>query len=334
MKSKSILPLAILMAVSASFSAQAETGYAEALYADYAKAAQDTISFNVVSLAELSPKGLEKYTFQHYVGYPSYEIVADVNGNKFENIHFKEVSSKAATDEIFEAFHSFDKAGLPLHDANIRVLDINVSLHGKSQNHRALELCWAKIGHCVIYDPAVVYVDSYVQNIRRMKAEGWIEREFYGDSASRATSCVMANSSSSTYSVSKPAFNFILKNALGYVQLNKSIDTVDVTMICGYSSSKCTMNIDEDVQGSNAFDTVSTWNTQCDDNYSEYKSTSGTSITGRFAAATGCTHSKTNGAYLSYNIFQPNTLGVELKADYGGSIHQNKTTVQRTCQIK
>jgi len=36
-----------------------------------------------------------------------------------------------------------------------------------------MEFCWRSLGHCVAMDPAVVFLQSMVDNRLRLAAEGW-----------------------------------------------------------------------------------------------------------------------------------------------------------------
>ncbi|QDH70030.1 hypothetical protein [Marilutibacter alkalisoli] len=175
----SALAVAILAAICSAGALSASPGndrnqYAEGIYSDFALASDHEVVFETRTLARGPAKKLEGLPFADLIGEPHYRL--EFEETRSSNIvapTLAPLSGPVDRTELDGGVEGFDVVGLPVDKASYRLLSVRVTANGQSNEHRALEFCWNSLGHCVVYDPQIEFLDSVVNNYRQAKAEGY-----------------------------------------------------------------------------------------------------------------------------------------------------------------
>lgn len=151
----------------------AAPGYADDIYADYARASSQQVTFEIREISSGPLKQLEGRSFADVVGMPSYHIEADDSPLALRNVRVKADPGVIDRHELDAGVEGFDAVGLPVDLGRYRILSVKASIKGVPRQHKAIEMCWDGQGHCVVFDPNIVFLDSIVNNQRLAKASGY-----------------------------------------------------------------------------------------------------------------------------------------------------------------
>lgn len=173
----SSLALAIA-AGSAALSLQAvqptpAAGYAEGIYADYARDSGQQIAFAVRVVNSGGLKALEGRPLSQVVGMPTHTINTDQQRFNLRNARFEDAPTGLDRHDLDADVAGFDAVGLPVELGTYRLLNVRTTVAGKTRGHQAIEFCWASLDHCVLFDPTIEFIDSIVNNHRLAKAVGY-----------------------------------------------------------------------------------------------------------------------------------------------------------------
>lgn len=167
--------VAALIAGSAALQAKAtaKSPYAESIYADFANASTDRVTFQVKTIASGPLKKLEGLSLAQVIGEPRYKLgFEETRSNHIINPSFDQAADQIDRTELDGGVEGFDVVGLPVNQGKYRSLSIQTTTNGQTRTHEAIEFCWASLDHCVVYDPQIEFLDSIVNNYRIAKAEG------------------------------------------------------------------------------------------------------------------------------------------------------------------
>ena len=173
------LAVVVLATVSsaAAFSARSDNGrgrYAEGVYADFAQASGEKVSFEVRTLSSGPMRRLEGRSFAELTGEPRYRLeFEETRSSRIVDPTFAPLAATIDRAELDAGVEGFDVVGLPVNKGVYRVLAVRTSSGGQTRDHQALEFCWKSQDHCVVYDPQIEFLDSVVGNYRIAKAEGY-----------------------------------------------------------------------------------------------------------------------------------------------------------------
>ncbi|TDR44155.1 hypothetical protein DFR29_106303 [Tahibacter aquaticus] len=320
--------LALATAVPAFAADVARNGYAEALYADYARDADSRIAFGVETLQAGALTDIAGRSLESLVGSSSYLIEANDGPIGLSELRIGPVDQAKVNNEAFAAtVDGFAAAGLPLDQGSYRLLDIAVAMDKQVQQHRAVEFCWSARAHCVVFDPNIEFLDSIVNGHRELRAQGYAPRE--ERIAAPATEAVTARcglASDPRYimkSLTWGAYKRTYKNVYGITMVTKNLggqqSGIRCTSSCavapfGYSnSSSAFANIPFSVDCGNAFGSGTTGRT------------------GKFDAETKCSHRLTFSAKADASVANRGSASVDIKWDTTGSIDSNGGHMIDTC---
>lgn len=146
--------------------------YAENIYADLARFAEQDVTFEVSTTETANAKALGPTTLSMSTGRPSHSISSDVVGNQFIAVAFGP-ASKSDPAESSKRLDEFEVEGLPLRLGTVRALLVTAKIGDQSRQHRAMEVCWNDLRFCRLYDPTIAGAEKSVKAIRKYEAEMW-----------------------------------------------------------------------------------------------------------------------------------------------------------------
>lgn len=288
------LAVTVLAAVGTAgvLSAQSDNGrgrYAEDVYADFARASDQAVSFEVRTVAAGPMKRIEGVSFAELVGEPHYRLAfEETRSSRIVKPALEPLVDPINRDELDGGVEGFDVVGLPVNKGTYRVLAVRTSSGGQSREHRALEFCWKSLDHCVVYDPQIEFLDSVVNNYRTAKAEGYGPRVFEQDAASgdgvsiQATCGLASNPSKIGRSLTWAARTVTYKNVYGMTLVKKNLGGQQVGLTC---NSSCYPALYGYSNASSAYGSMG-YSTDCGWRHSTGK----TGRKGKAISETKCTH--------------------------------------------
>lgn len=213
--------------------------YAERVYAAYQEAAGGRISFEVTPLQAGAVREISARPVNELLGVPSYWIQMDARGTEITSVR-REARVAALDDwETPVALSGFEQMGRSLDSATYRLLSVHVALAAATSEHRALEVCWAAQGWCIVMDPVIQQVDAFFHNRSRLLAEGWapvehsvqVERPS-GPSAMAGTCSLNSNPASTQRSITYGGYTVDYKNVFGMTLVSKTVGKQQVGIAC------------------------------------------------------------------------------------------------------
>lgn len=329
----SILRLAALSAaLSIALPAAAADGYAEGLYRDYVAMHQGVVQVEIKA-GEAGPLDqLSGRDMLSLVGLPDHTVVVDDESDiRAPKAGFFEANRDDLYLEDLTAYvDGFAKVGYPLELGDYRLLDVNVQIKGEALRHVAVEFCWNSLGHCVVFDPSIDFLDSAVNSYRAAKATGWDLQIHEGDSsdlvggeaASKARCGLASNPSVTSRSYSRGGRTVTYKNLYGITMVQKSVGAVQAGLRCNTSCAPSPFGY---ANASSAWSNIP-FSVQCGN-----RANSGTSGgRGKFVAKSGCAHRTVLGAKFSATA-KGVGLSADVQIDSTGSIDMSGTEYIDTC---
>lgn len=329
----SILAAATVLALASPL--QAATGsYAEDLYREYAAATGEALSFSLDTIESGPLAELSGQPVSHFTGTPDYIVVAENTGLSLSEVQLfpAEQVKTAYLDDLSATVDGFGEAGFPVSMGQYRLLAVTLKSGGISREHVALEACWHEQGHCVVYDPAIEFIDSEVNNLRALRAEGWAPQAHEevasiipDGEALKAGRCGLASRPSAIgFSWTWGRRTVTYKNLYGITMVQKTIGEVRTGVRCDASCRPAPFGHSHN---SSAWANIP-FSVQCD--AASRGGTSGT--TGRYVGKSGCAHRTILGA--KFNATAKGVgLGVDVQINSTGSVDQNGGSFQDSCRF-
>lgn len=326
--------LAATLVVALSSPAQAATGsYAEDLYREYAAASGGALSFSLDTIESGPLAELAGQPVRHFTGTPDYIVIAENAGLSLAEVQLlPSVQVKTGYLEDLDAtVDGFGDAGFPVSMGEYRMLSVTLKAGEASREHVALEACWHEQGHCVVFDPAIEFLDSEVNNLRALRAEGWAPQAHEevaaiepDDATLKAGRCGLAsrpNAIGFSWTWGRRTVKY--KNLYGITMVSKTIGEVVTGVRCDANCKPATFGHSHNSSASANIP----FSVQCD--AASRGGTSGSS--GRYVGKSGCAHRTVLGA--KFNATAKGVgLGVEVQIDSTGSVDQNGGSFQDACR--
>jgi hypothetical protein len=325
----SVLALACAIRIEAAPKA-APDGYAEGVYAEYSAAAGRSVLFSVRSVAAGTLAELSGAPLADVVGLPAYVVEAVQAGLDIRRPRYAPADSRTMDlSELEATVEGFEQVGYPLALGRYRRLLVTVAIGADLRTHQALEFCWASLGRCAVLDPSVAFLQSMVDNRRRLAAEGWGPRLMYvpreaGDPDAPGAVCGLASNPSvkDRYYYWR-AYWVEYKNVFGMVLVRKDLGAQK-------SGIRCDVNCNPQPYGysnvSSGYGTLG-WNAACDNDFG-YGASGGT---GKWIAETKCTHKWVGSATANASVSNIGSLSVSIAWNVDGGIDQNGGQIIDTC---
>jgi hypothetical protein len=243
----SVLSAAVLVTLSSAAAisaAQSDNGrdrYAEGVYADFASASDNAVSFDVRTEAAGAMRRLEGMSFAELTGEPTYRLgFVETRASRIQGPRFEPLPTRVDRSELDGGVEGFDVVGFPVDRGTYRILLVTATTGSESRTHRALEFCWKAQDHCVIYDPQIEFLDSVVNNYRTAKADGYgpqiQEQVALSDGISTQAVCRLAsNTNIIGRSLTWSARTVTYKNIYGMTLVSKSLGGQQVGITCNSS---------------------------------------------------------------------------------------------------
>lgn len=312
--------------------ALAKGGYAEALYGDFVAMSERTLAIEVKARASGPLDTLAGRDMASLTGLPKHTVVVD---DESDFTVPKAAFHEANLEDIYlldlqGSVDGFAKVGYPLELGDYRLLDVTIQIQGETLTHAAVEFCWDSLGHCVVFDPTIDFLDSSVNSWRAAKAQGWglqIHEEpaiDLGDGLTQAKAkCGLAsNPNVTSRSYSRSSRTVTYKNLYGITMVQKTVGYVQAGLRC---SSTCSPSPFGEARASSAWANIP-FSVACGN-----RANSGTSGgRGKFVAKSGCAHRTVLGAKFSATA-KGVGLSADVQIDATGSIDMNGTEYIDTC---
>jgi hypothetical protein len=311
-------------------------GYAESTYAEYAAGTGNQIAFDVKTLTTGSLTQIANIPFGQLVATTDHLVDADQVGTELRAPRFVAPYTQGfdvfMASELKNTAMGFETvAGHPVKLGVYRKLEVSTTIGSETRQHEALEFCWASLGHCVVVDPTVMFMDSMVKNRRRLVSQGWgpkvvEEPRTVAPSGEMGTTavCGLASNPATTNKVSNWGGYWIeYYNAFGGVLIRKDLGAQQSGIRCntscapspyGYSyASSC--------QG------FLGWSCDCDNKFG-YGTTGGT---GKWIAESKCTHKYAFAANASASVSNLGSASVTINWSLDGTPDGNGGQMMDTC---
>lgn len=309
----------------------APAGYADGIYADFAAASNQQVSFSLSTLESGSLKQLQGRSFGQILGMPRHLVQVDEDRLELRNARFKQDLGRYDRSELDGGVEGFEVAGLPLDLGQYRKLAVRATVAGRTMRHEAIELCWSKLDHCVVYDPSIVFLDSIVNNRRLAKAVGYGPRVQYGEQSKRLTATAGATlaacglASNPAY-ISKwltwGAWTQRYKNIYGITLVTKNLGGQQSGIRCNSSCYPAPFGYSNSSSGSGTLG----YDVACGNAYNYGSS----GRTGRWVAETKCAHKFTGDASATVTR-NGSGSGVTLSWNTNGGVDSNGGYFTDTC---
>jgi len=307
--------------------------YAESVYAEYAAGTGDRVAFDVETLERGPLSALAGRQMGELLETPDTLVMASQFGTYLRNPRFVSAYDTAYEMPEREApVAKFEEVGYPLDQGTFRRLGVRVALGDRVEQHQAMEFCWRSLGHCVVMDPAVVFLQSMVDNRLRLAAEGWGPRVLQtprrdggsGLQAKAATCGLASNPSVTDKSYYWGAYWVEYYDVFGVTLVHKDLGSQR-------SGIRCDANCNPQPYGySNASSCYGTlgWNCQCDNAFGYGTSGSGT---GKWIAESKCTHRFLLSARANASVSGLGSINVDIYWEMEGGEDANGGEIIDTC---
>jgi hypothetical protein len=308
----------------------APVGYADGIYADFAAASAGQVGFSLRVLESGALKQLEGRSFRQVLGAPNHLLDVDEDRLALRNPRFRQDLQGYDASELKGGVEGFEVAGLPLDMGRFRKLAVLTTVAGKTRRHEALEMCWDKLDHCVVYDPSIVFLDSIVNNRRLAKAVGYGPRvqheqrpeRLVAPSATLAACGLASNPAYIGKSLTWASWTQRYKNVYGITLVTKYLGGQQSGLRCNSSCYPAPYGYSNTSSGSGTLG----YNVDCDNGYN-YGSTG---RTGRWVAQTKCAHRFAGDASATVTRSGSGS-GVTLSWDTNGGVDSNGGYFTDTC---
>lgn len=308
----------------------APSKYAESLYADFAQASADRVSFEVRTIASGPMQQLGGRSFAQVIGEPRYTLDFEENrSNRVINPRFDLSVPQVNRAELDAGVEGFDVVGLPVNKGQYRNLAIQTTTNGQTRTHQAIEFCWASLDHCVVYDPQIEFLDSVVNNYRVAKAEGYgarIQEQAAptprGDVSALSVCRLASNQNIIGRSLTWAARTVKYKDVFGITLVTKNLGGQQNGITC---NSSCNPSMYGYSNLSSAYGSLG-YSAACANKHA----TGTTGRSGKSISETKCTHKLVGSASASVTV-KGTGYGVDLAWNTNGGVDSSGGALTDTC---
>jgi hypothetical protein len=351
MKSKIIFRMAILVAslmIALTTSAPAQTitpqasGSAEGIYGEYAAATGGKVTFQVQTLEQGPMVQLAGQPFNMLLSTPNFRLETNQVGTLLQNpTFFVPENPGYGQHDMGASVDRFQTIGLPLNLGVYRRLGITAAIGADSRFYESMEFCWPSLSQCKVLDPVAVFLQSKVNNRRRLAAEGWGRRIVYGPPSNPAPAAAAGNGStiiatsgicglasnhaSKSVSIYDGAYTVTYSDVFGIVLVTKNLGTQYFGLSCDTS---CRPQVFAQSHSSSGWGTGG-WNVACANTPNSAVGTTGSQ--GKTIAQTKCTHSWLTSASASVSIANAGSASVSATWSLGGGVDSNGGQIADSC---
>lgn len=334
-------PVAIILVVLISLGstlveAKEKTGYAEALYRDFADFSESDITFDI-NYSEKKPLSeLAGAKIGTLLPVPNFKIEFEEGPISLRGTRFVEIQGGADVSEDYEIrLSQFEEIGYPVYNGTYRLLGIKTTIEKESRNHDAIELCWESQHHCVVVDSAADYINSTINEKRKLRAEGWSEKITYDrpEGAAKASVCtIQGHGSNRSITHAKPSYPVRKETTLGVLLYKGSIGATTAQVACSTNFfGGCTASATSQADGSTG-SAYHGYGVTCP-NPKTHRATDGG--TGDVAYATGCAWGTRTIAYaLGFKLSGSGVnANIVLDPNQGVRVATNAVNAKHTCLV-
>ncbi|WP_428266478.1 hypothetical protein [Haliangium sp.] len=215
--------------------------YAEGVYGNYEAAAGERIGFTVDTVERGHLNDIAEIPVNDLLGVPEQWIRMSSRGTDIVGVTREARDSMEDEWQADILLEEFETLGRSLDDATYRVLSVGVAFEGESRAHRALEVCWARDGYCIVMDPVVLQADAFSHQRERLAAEGWApmelldvpEGELQAQAVTAAGTCSLnSNPGFTRITANYPGYAIEYKNVFGMVLVRKDVGAQQAGVSC------------------------------------------------------------------------------------------------------
>jgi len=220
--------------------------HAKEVYGQYQAASGGQISFELSTLQTGRVSDVLDQPVQSLVDVPDFWITMQSQGTEIANV--RREARDPTTDEWAKSvlLSKFDELGRSTDAATYQLLSVRTQLGGEVTDHRALQVCWAAEGYCLVMDPAVQNLEGFAGDRARLLAEGWkVDSAFEGAAIPSGEVGVMSvcslnsNHAWGGLSYTWSARTVTYKNLYGITVVEKNLAGQKVQISCYISGSSC-----------------------------------------------------------------------------------------------
>ena len=320
----------LVCSVGAQAASVPNTGnYAEGLYAEFAAGTKGQVSFQLATLDRGPLTSIQGITFNSLLSAPPFRLETSQNGTELLDAHFAVPSIPSYNlHDMGYSVDKFQSVGYPVADGAYRRLSVTGTIGNDTRQWQALEFCWVGQGHCAVLDPAVVFLQSKVDNRLQLASEGWGPRmapigEGQGFHTPSGTCGLASHPNWIGLTITWGAYSVNYKDIFGVTLVHKSLGEQQYGLTCNSSCYPAPFSRSD---SSSAWGTLG-WTTAC------ARTGGATGRTGRTArdiAETKCTHEFVQSASASVTI---DGSGASISATWklGGGVDANGGLYTDTC---
>jgi hypothetical protein len=323
-----ILVFAFVLPVNAEM--RSVDAYAEGIYSEYAAAADGGVQLQVSTIKTGSLADISDVSFGNLIEVSDYVIQASQFGTHFRNAQLVAATEKNQDLSDLKANAlQLESLGLPVELGTYRLLWVDVSVNDVVNRHQAMEMCWSSLGHCVVLDPSIPFLQSMVDNRLRLLADGWGPRI----TPLRDSSAIGRLDKAYCGVASHPSWGGIqytwygywveYKNVFGSVLVRKDLGEQVSGLVC---DSNCYPNPFGHSYSSSCYGNIG-YRCACDNAFGYGES----GRTGKWISETKCTHALFGSVVADVSVSDMGSINVRLNWDLAGGVDSNGGECLDTC---
>ena len=296
-------------------------------YTDYQSATAGRVEFAVSSLKRGNLTDIASRPVNDLIGVPDYSVRMQQRGTDIVDV-VREPRNLAIDEWSHDIdLHRFDQIGRPLAEGTYDLLSVRMTLDGEVSEHKALEVCWAAQDYCIVMDPVVQQLSSFVESRRNLLAAGWKVNavptsEFASHpSGATASSTVCSLNSRPTaggITFTWGAYSVSYKDVFGITLVSKSLGAQQTGISCFISNGACRSSGNGFSSSSSCSATLG-YNCNCSNSGNVAGSTQPQT---RDWAETKCTHAFAGNTSISFS-FKGTGASLSLVWNTNGSVDSN-----------
>ncbi len=335
-KSVATILAVVISLTSTLVEAKEKPGYAEALYRDFADFSESDIAFDI-NFSEKKPLSeLAGAKIGTLLPVPKFKIEFEEGPISLRGTRFAEIQGGADVPGDYDIrLSQFEEIGYPAYNGTYRLLGIKTTIENESRNHDAIELCWESQHHCVVVDSAADYINSTINEKRKLRAEAWSEKVTYdrSEGAAKASVCtIQGHGSNRSITHDKPSYTVRKTNSLGVLLYKGTIGATTAQVACTANYfGGCTASATSQADGSNG-SAYHGYGVTCPTPRT-HRATDG--ATGDVGYATGCAWGTRTIAYaLGFKLSGSGVnANIVLDPNQGVRVATNAVNARHTCLV-
>jgi hypothetical protein len=306
-------------------------GYAEGVYAEYAAGTGNQIAFDVKTLATGSMGQIADTPFGQLIAATGHRVDAEQAGTEIRAPRFVAPYSRGfdvfMASELKNTPKGFETvAGYPLKAGTYRKLGVSATIGSETRQHEALEFCWASLGHCTVFDPTVMFLESMATSRRSLLTQGWgpkVTEESGGEMGPMAVCGMASNPSVKTRSLTWGGYTIEYKNVFGGVLIRKAMGGQQSGLRCDTSCNPAPYGY----SNASSCQGFLGWSCDCGNTFG-YGTTGGT---GKWISESKCTHKFAFTADVSASVSNLGSANVSINWSLDGTPDGNGGQLADTC---